>query len=55
MYVMDVDAKGKIVAENELGEGIWGSPAVADNAIYVRSHNHLWKIAESRPLSPAGN
>ena len=54
-YVMDVDAKGKIVAENELGEGIWGSPAVADNAIYVRSHNHLWKIAESSPPPPAGN
>ena len=46
-YVVDVGAKGKIAAQNELGEAIWGSPAVANNAIYVRSHDHLWKIAES--------
>lgn len=46
-YVVDVGAKGKIAAQNELGEAIWGSPAVANNAIYVRSHDHLWKIAKS--------
>ena len=37
--------KGEIVAQNELGEAILGSPAVADGALYLRSDAHLWKIA----------
>ena len=38
--------KGRIVAENDFGEDILGSPAVADNGLFVRSHSHLWKIAK---------
>ena len=38
--------KGRIVAENEFGEDVLGSPAVADNGLFVRSHAHLWKIAK---------
>lgn len=38
--------KGKIVAENDFGEDVLGSPAVADNGLFVRSHSHLWKIAK---------
>lgn len=38
--------KGRIVAENEFGENVFGSPAVADNGLFVRSHAHLWKIAK---------
>ncbi len=38
--------KGRIVAENEFGEDVLGSPAVADNGLFVRCHSHLWKIAK---------
>ncbi len=38
--------KGRIVAENDFGEDVLGSPAVADNGLFVRSHAHLWKIAK---------
>ncbi|MCO6454622.1 MAG: PQQ-binding-like beta-propeller repeat protein [Pirellulaceae bacterium] len=38
-------AEGKIVATNQFGESIQGSPAVAGNALFVRSDKHLWKIA----------
>jgi outer membrane protein assembly factor BamB len=38
--------KGRIVAENEFGEDVLGSPAVADNGLFVRSHAHLWRIAK---------
>ena len=43
-YGTDV-LEGTIVGESELGEPILGSPAVAGNAMFVRSHGHLWKIA----------
>lgn len=48
-FVVELGAtgeKGKLVAENEFGEEILGSPAVAGNALFVRSHAHLWKISE---------
>ena len=35
----------KEIANPELGETITASPAVADNAIYIRSDAHLWKFA----------
>ena len=38
--------KGEIVSQLELGETILCSPAVAGNALYVRSDGTLWKIAE---------
>ncbi|MGI9427205.1 MAG: PQQ-binding-like beta-propeller repeat protein [Bythopirellula sp.] len=38
--------KGRIVAENEFGEDVLSSPAVADNGLFVRSHAHLWRIAK---------
>ncbi|MEX0701331.1 MAG: PQQ-binding-like beta-propeller repeat protein [Planctomycetales bacterium] len=36
---------GRIIGRNELGETILGTPAIAGDAIYVRSDRHLWKIA----------
>lgn len=42
------DAAGEKLAENVLGEGVLGSPAVVDGALYVRSDGHLWKIAAQR-------
>jgi outer membrane protein assembly factor BamB len=40
--------KGEIVASNKLGEPIFGSPAVAEDAIYLRSDPHVWKLAGPR-------
>lgn len=37
---------GEIVAESDFGEPIYGSPAYADGALYVRGDKHLWKIAK---------
>jgi outer membrane protein assembly factor BamB len=40
------DTKGEVIAENKLGEPVFGSPAVSGNALYIRTDAHLWKIAE---------
>jgi outer membrane protein assembly factor BamB len=40
--------KGEVVAENKLGEPVFASPAVAEDAIYLRSDTHLWKMAGKR-------
>lgn len=45
--VVSLEKEGEIVAENDFGESILGSPAVADGALYVRSDGHLWKIADT--------
>ena len=44
-------ASGEIMGKFSLGEGeeVLGSPAVAGNALFVRSHRHLWKIAAQSP------
>lgn len=47
-FVVDVTgAEGKIVGESDLNETVLCTPAIADNAIFVRSDGHLWKIARS--------
>lgn len=40
------ESSGEVVAVSELGEGVLGSPAVAQNALFVRSVDGLWKIAK---------
>ncbi|MCA9041008.1 MAG: PQQ-binding-like beta-propeller repeat protein, partial [Planctomycetaceae bacterium] len=45
-FVVDLnDEKGNILSQNPMNEVILCSPAVADDALYVRSDNSLWKIA----------
>ena len=45
-YVVDVTGpKGKIVAENQLGETILCTPAIASDSVFVRSNGFLWKIS----------
>jgi outer membrane protein assembly factor BamB len=39
------DEKGELIHTAELGEAFLGTPAVADNALYLRSDKNLWKIA----------
>ncbi len=49
VQVVDIRGdKGEVVAENDLGETILGTPAVANGALYVQTANHLWKIAETK-------
>lgn len=44
---VDLSGKeGKVIGESELGEEVLGSPAIAGNALLVRSVDALWKIAE---------
>ena len=35
-----------VVANNELGESVRSTPALAGNALVVRTKNHLWSLAE---------
>jgi len=44
-FVVQIEGKGKIVSESDFGEDILASPAAADGALFVRSHQRLWKIA----------
>lgn len=37
--------KGKVVSKNALGEALFGTPAIADNALFLRSDKHLWSIS----------
>ena len=40
------DKQGTIVFEAEFPEGFQASPAVAGDAVIVRTNSHLWKIGE---------
>ncbi|MEM8866545.1 MAG: PQQ-binding-like beta-propeller repeat protein, partial [Planctomycetota bacterium] len=44
-FVVDAAGKGEILAKCDFGESIYGSPAVADDGMFVRSNAKLWKIA----------
>jgi outer membrane protein assembly factor BamB len=39
------DTEGEIVSRGEFGEPVFGTPVIADGAIYVRTDGQLWKIA----------
>ncbi|MFP6881462.1 MAG: PQQ-binding-like beta-propeller repeat protein, partial [Roseibacillus sp.] len=44
-YVLEVSPKAsKVLAEIDMEERIFASPAVIDGAIFIRSEEHLWKI-----------
>ena len=42
------EGAGEIVSQLDLTETILCSPAAANNALYVRSDGHLWKIADQK-------
>ncbi|MCP4191927.1 MAG: PQQ-binding-like beta-propeller repeat protein [Planctomycetaceae bacterium] len=44
--VVSLGDKGELVATSEFDDTIQGSPAVADNAMYVRSDKYLWKVSD---------
>ena len=43
-FVLDAGSEYKEVAKNDLGEMSLASPAVAGNAIYIRTESKLYKI-----------
>ena len=44
-FVVRVGTKGEIASQVDFGEPIFGTPAVADGAMFFRSDAHLWKVA----------
>jgi outer membrane protein assembly factor BamB len=38
----------ELLAENQLDEGFLASPAIADNAFYLRTRTHLYRIEKRR-------
>ena len=43
--VRSTEDEGTIVSQLDLAETILCSPAVANDALYVRSDGHLWKLS----------
>jgi outer membrane protein assembly factor BamB len=44
--IVDLQQRGRVIASAEFGETILASPAVSEDALYIRSDRHLWKIAQ---------
>jgi hypothetical protein len=42
----------EVLANNDLGDPVYGTPAPAGNALYVRSRNHLWAFGHREPSGP---
>lgn len=47
-FVVRLGEKGELLSEIDFGESVYASPAAADDALLVRSHSKLWKIAKSK-------
>ena len=45
VQVVRLGSKAEVVATSRIDLGILASPAAADEAIYLRSDAHLWKVA----------
>jgi len=51
--VVACEPEFRLVAENDLSEPLFASPAPVDGRLYVRTSKHLWCIEEAaRPASP---
>jgi outer membrane protein assembly factor BamB len=46
VYVFPASTTFKLLAKNNLGEGVRASPAVADNKLYIRGKQHLFCIGK---------
>ena len=44
--VIQLGDEPEVIASNEIGDKVLGSPAVSGNALFVRSEKHLWKIGK---------
>ena len=54
-FVLDLEHRGEIVAENSLNEGIMASPVLSENRLYLRTHSSLYCFASDQhaPLADA--
>jgi outer membrane protein assembly factor BamB len=43
--VIDLAHDGEVLGEGALRHAVYGSPAIADAGLYIRSESHLWKVA----------
>jgi outer membrane protein assembly factor BamB len=48
--VVELGRKGRVVGTSDFGEIIQASPAVVNDAMFVRSDRHLWKIAADKEI-----
>jgi len=55
MFVLGTGDGLEIVARNDFGEGIFATPAVVEDTMYLRTARHLWAVGatdDSLPSSP---
>ncbi len=43
-YVLALGPEYRVLAENELGEMVMATPAIAEGVLYIRGRNHLFAI-----------
>jgi outer membrane protein assembly factor BamB len=51
VYVLAAEPTFRLLARNELGEGVRATPAVADGRLYIRGERHLYCIGKNRPVN----
>lgn len=51
MFVLGTGDELEIVARNRFDEGIYATPAVVSNTLYLRTEGHLYAIGEAGPSS----
>ena len=54
MFVLATGDDLEIVARNEFDEGIYATPAVVDNTLYLRTARHLWAIGDTQAAASGG-
>jgi outer membrane protein assembly factor BamB len=47
VFVLEAKPKFKLLAKSELGEGVFASPAVSDNRLFIRASDHLFCIGKN--------
>jgi outer membrane protein assembly factor BamB len=45
--VLKADAQWEILATSDLGEEVWGTPAIAGNNLFIRTRNALYSFGQA--------
>ena len=48
IFVADRAKKAEVIATNEMDDGVYATPAVCDDCLYVRTHSALYAFKESQ-------
>ena len=51
MFVLGTGDELEIVARNEFEEGIYATPAIVENVMYLRTAGHLWAIGNTEAVA----